>query len=85
MHKRLIIFTCYFRPICLPPKDEDFLEAGDSGKYIFAGLGHTSDYYTKYEDITGELIGERIEVMDFESLIALMEAKVTNSKNIYRD
>ena len=60
------------------------MEAGDSGKYIFAGLGHTSDYYTKYEDITGELIGERIEVMDFESLIALMEAKVTNSKNIQR-
>ena len=55
VQKRLIIFTCYFRPICLPPKDEDFLEAGDSGKYIFAGLGHTSDYYTKYEDITGEL------------------------------
>ena len=55
----------------------------DSGKYIFAGLGHTSDYYTKYEDITGELIAERIEVMDFESLIALMEAKVKNSKKKY--
>ena len=39
-------------------------------------MGKTVDYYTKYEEITGETIENRIKVMDIETVVKLMKAKV---------
>ena len=39
-------------------------------------MGQTVDYYTKYEEITGETIENRIKVMDVETVVKLMKAKV---------
>ena len=66
----------YLSPICLPPKDVSFTEKGDNGKFVTVGLGNTQDYFSKYEDIIGETIKNRIQVMDLESILALMTAKV---------
>ena len=72
-----------FSPICLPPKDVSFLETEETKKYVFTGLGDTGDYYTRYENITGETIENRIEVMDLELWYRLMMATVGKVKTVF--